>query len=358
MASTEKTDYIDLRDVWHRIKAQKRLFLKVWAVTFVVSCALILPVPRTYISEVVLAPETENQSATGTLGSLAASFGLNMSSMTSSDAYYPLLYPDLIASEDFIVSLMDIPVRTADGEIEADYYTYLTQYHKKTFYKIPFIWLKKQLRKIMPKPQAYSSGEGDGRINAFALSEDQDFLVKSVQEMILCSVDKKTDVITITVADQDALVAATMADSVRVRLQKFITDYRTNKARIDMEHYAQLVDEARQSYDEAVAEYSTYSDTHRNASLQAVAAHIEKLSAEMQLRFTTYNAMNTQLEAARAKVQERTPAFTIMKHASVPVKPARPKRMLFVAAMLFLATFGTIGYIFWDSVKAQLVRLH
>ena len=43
-----------------------------------------------------------------------------------------------------------------------------------------------------------------------------------------------------------------------------------------------------------------------------------------------------QLQAAQSKVQERTPAFTLLKGAAVPVKPAGPKRMIFVAFMLFL----------------------
>lgn len=47
--------------------------------------------------------------------------------------------------------------------------------------------------------------------------------------------------------------------------------------------------------------------------------------------------MNTQLQAAKAKVLEKTPVFTTVSAASVPLLPAGPKRMLFVAAMLFIA---------------------
>ncbi|MGN1156199.1 MAG: hypothetical protein ACI4TK_08490, partial [Agathobacter sp.] len=53
----------------------------------------------------------------------------------------------------------------------------------------------------------------------------------------------------------------------------------------------------------------------------------------------------TQYQAAKAKVQERTPAFTIVKGAAVPVKATSPKRMIFVVAMLFLAFFVTAFYI-------------
>ena len=78
--------------------------------------------------------------------------------------------------------------------------------------------------------------------------------------------------------------------------------------------------------------------------------HRDELENDMQLKFQTYTAMSTQLQAARAKVQERTPAFTTLRSAIVPVKPAGPKRMIFVAAMLFLTFMGTAIYILRDII--------
>lgn len=61
----------------------------------------------------------------------------------------------------------------------------------------------------------------------------------------------------------------------------------------------------------------------------------------MQLKFNAYSAICTQLEAMRAKLQEKTPAFTTLQSASVPVKPAGPKRMFFVIGMTFLTFIVT-----------------
>ncbi|MBO5549302.1 MAG: chain-length determining protein, partial [Prevotella sp.] len=77
----------------------------------------------------------------------------------------------------------------------------------------------------------------------------------------------------------------------------------------------------------------------------------EDLENDMQLKFNTYTAMQTQLQQAKAKVQERTPAFTLLKGASVPIKPSGPKRMIFVIGMVILAFFGTIGWILKDELK-------
>ncbi|MDE6634847.1 MAG: chain-length determining protein, partial [Bacteroidaceae bacterium] len=144
------------------------------------------------------------------------------------------------------------------------------------------------------------------------------------------------------------------ADSVRARLQLFITDYRTSKARIDKEYYERLTVEAKAAYEEATARYGRYCDTHRDIILQSMMSDRDALENDMQMKYQTYQAMSTQLEAAKAKVQERTPAFTILQGASVPVKPQHPKRMIFILGMLILSTFGATLYVLRDELKKTI----
>jgi capsular polysaccharide biosynthesis protein len=66
----------------------------------------------------------------------------------------------------------------------------------------------------------------------------------AINKKMVCEVDKKTNVITITVTDQDPLIAATVADSVQIYLQRAITEYRTKKARVDLEYVDKLFAEA------------------------------------------------------------------------------------------------------------------
>jgi len=353
MEQQNRSEYIDLREVFGKILSKKKFFFKVWGITFILACAWILPIPRSYDAEVVLAPESsDNQMSGGMLGSLASSFGFNIGSIGGSDALYPLLYPDLMSSNDFMVSLLDIQVTTDDGSLTTDYLTYLTKHQKVAFYRWPIIWLNRLKKKIFPPK--HSSGGADGKINPFYLSYEEDQLLKAMKDMITCSVDKKTDVITISVTDQDPLICATIADSVRVRLQNFITEYRTSKARIDKEYYERLVDEAHTEYERSMARYGRYCDTHRDVILQSMLSERDALENDMQLKYQTYQAMSTQLEAAKAKVQECTPAFTVLQGASVPVKPAHPKRMLFVLGMLVLVTIGSLLYILRDELKKTI----
>ena len=145
--------------------------------------------------------------------------------------------------------------------------------------------------------------------------------------------------------DQDPLVCAVMADSVKNRLQLFITNYRTNKANIDLKYTEALYDKAKSEYEEARGKYAAFSDENNNLILQSVKSKLDDLENDMQLKFNNYSAMVSQLQLARAKVQERTPAFTTLQSATVPLKPSGPKRMIFVAFITFVSFFATTIYL-------------
>ena len=125
MMDDKKNDVIDLRVIISLLLQRKKLFVKVLIVTFVIASALILCVPRTYTCTVKLAPEAASATTGSALGSIASSLGFDLSNMESNDAIFPLLYPELFESNDFLVQLFDIRIKSLDGEINTTYYDYL-----------------------------------------------------------------------------------------------------------------------------------------------------------------------------------------------------------------------------------------
>lgn len=346
-------EIIDLRVQFAKLWKRKKLFMKVWAVTFVLACIYILPQPRTYIVDLALAPEMGGSSATGTLSSIASSFGFNIGDGKISDAFYPELYPDLLSTNEFLVDLLYTRVQTADGEVDTTYLAYIMRHHRKNPYTQPYNWCRAKIMSLFEDDMPPISQ--NRRMNPRRLTRKEDAVVNKVRKSITCDVDIKTNVITIGVKEQDPLVCAQLADTVRVKLQRFITDYRTNKARIDEQYYKHLADSARIDLEQRSRAYSKYCDAHKNTILQSYLSERDRLENELQTSMSSYNAMQAQYLAARAKVQEQTPAFTILRAPSVPVKPSGPKRMIFVAAMLFLATIGTSLYIFRKELVEQFV---
>lgn len=329
---------IDIQKIFQRILKERKSFLKVWVITFVLSCIWILPQPRYYTTEVSIVPEASDASANaGGLAALASNFGVNIGN-GSSDAIYPQLYPDLFSSTQFIVGLFDIRVKTLDGEIDTDYYTYLKDHQEKNIWFIPLDWIKGLVNSMFKEEEPEIEGTDGMRFNPFHLSKSTSDIVKAVEGKIDCTYSRTTDVVTISVTDQDPYISALLADSIKEHLQLFITDYRTKKSRIDYEYYQRLTNEAKQAFEQARKEFAAYSDTHQSVLLQSVRTKSDNLENEMQLKYNIYTAMSTRMEEAQAKIQENTPAFTTLTNATVPMKPAGPKRMIFVAFMLLLVT--------------------
>ena len=353
--SEENKIRIDFSEIWKRLLKNKFLFLKVWGVTIVLSCLWIFPKPRYYKCEVSIAPETSTKSGSlGSLSNIASNFGFNLGDVTTTDAIYPQLYPELLKSTNFLVELLDIQIQTADGKIKTDYYTYLVKYQKQCFWDYPKIFLVSVIEMLTEKEDTPVAGKGGKRFDPFRLSKKTSSVLETMTDKISTTYSKKTDVVSLTVEDQDPLVCALMADSIKNRLQAYITDYRTKKARIDYEHYKNLTAQAKQNYELARQRYASFADSNEDLVLKSIQSKEDDLENDMQLKYNIYTAMNTRLEMAMAKVQEATPAFTTLSNATVPVKPAGPKRVLFIIAMLFCSTIGTVSYIFRRRIISEL----
>ena len=87
--------------------------------------------------------------------------------------------------------------------------------------------------------------------------------------------------------------------------------------------------------------------------MQAYKMKADDLENDMQIKFNTYSTLNTQLQAAKAKIQERTPAFTLIKGAAVPIRPDSPKRVMFILTMLVVSFGFTTLYILKDIIKEK-----
>jgi hypothetical protein len=347
---TEVDNPISLQSIIQKTKAKKIYILLTVLISFALSCAIILPVPRYYHVDVELAPENETSANNSSIGNIASSLGFDIGGINGTDAISPNIYPELLKSNNFIYDLLNCRVKTLDNKIDTTYYQYLLKYQKANPLLVPFKnisrhFSKKEDIEDPPMPK-----------NIFLLNKGQTAIFNAIRDNIGCSIDIKTNLITISVEDQDPLVAAIIADSINTRLQKFITKYRTGKARKDYAYYKKLTAQAKAKYEKSRDAYSRYSDNNTDPILQSVRSNIEDMENDMQLKFNAYSALNNQLQAAHAKILENTPAFTVIKSPTVPVKPAGPKRMAFVVAMVLLSLIGCLFYINRDLLFSSLKR--
>ena len=149
---------------------------------------------------------------------------------------------------------------------------------------------------------------------------------------------------TVSVTLQSPKVAAVVADSVVKKLQEYIIDYRTSKSKEDCLYLEKLFKERQQEYYVAQKKYADYMDSHDNIILQSVRTEQERLQNDMSLAYQVYSQVASQLQVARAKVQEEKPVFAVVEPAVVPLYPSGTSRKVYVLVFVFLSVCIVISW--------------
>lgn len=344
----KKQEPIDFQKIALVLWANRKFIAKVCAIMLAIAVVYAYSKPRGYSSSVTLAPEmSSSDGIAGGISSLASIAGINLGG-SSEDAIYPEIYPDLVSSPQFLYSLFDVRVKTSGGDVDTTLYCYLTQHQKHPWWGVAVVGVKKLIKSIISKPESTGGG---GETTAFWLSERENEVCEAIKGCTSCSVDKKTGVISIGFSAQDPLVAASVTDSIKQRLQEYIIAYRTSKARNDLKYMENLCAEARTDYIEAQQEYADFCDQNTQLYLQSYAVKKSRLQSDLSIAEAVYTQLAQQVQLAKAKVQEVTPAFTVVSVAVVPLKPSSPKRLFIMIGFVMLGFMGSSFYVY---VKDQL----
>ena len=329
--------------------SERKLFYKTCGCAVVLALVIAFSVPKRYTVEVALAPESGSSMDMGGLSSLASMAGINIGAMGSEDAIVPDLYPMIVHSKDYLIRLFDIPVTTMDGELSTTYYDYLLEHQKIAWWGYPMKGLGELMKLISPAKED-SLPMLNGKRNYMLLKNRDRGVINMLQTHIVCNVDKKNGIIRMQVTEQDPLIAAVIADSVRAALNDFIIEYRTNKARQDYHYMNNLYLEAKAEYMRTQAAYTSFADANLNLNSARAQSKRDDLEKEMQLAYNVYSQLANQLQLVKAKIQENTPAYTVLESSTVPERASSPKKLLLLVAFGFLACVGTTGWIFWKKV--------
>jgi len=340
------TDFVEIvRMLWNN---RKRIIINCfWG--GILSIIVAFSIPKEFTSNVVIAPEISVAGGIGGgLGALASMAGINMDS--EDEAIYPQLYPQIVSSTPF---LCDLAVINVEGmyrkdTISTSLYNYLSEYQKEPWWgkvlAAPFKLIKKDQKELLD--------EG-ATLDYKHLNRKQQKLLKSLENRITVDLDNATSAIYVNVMMQDANIASMVADAVTDNLQKYVIDYRTAKARKDVENTQAMYDEARDNYFAAQRAYAEYADQHMGVTKLQYLMEQERLESEKELAYGLYNQLAQQLDMCKTKLLEKTPVVVLLQPSTVPYKATTPKKMLIGILFVFLAFFGTAA---WLLIKERILE--
>lgn len=341
------TNEIDIISLVNKVFKAKKTLLIITITSIIIGIGYALGQQKSYTASVIIAPEANSMGMSQSISDIAGAIGMSLGNNNQGvDAIYPEIYPEIFASNDFIIQMFDIPIKT-NGEIKT-YYNHILQDTKTPYYKKPFAYIMSLFKSTEPK--------GSNKLDPFQLTRQQDDVCSAIRGNIDCQMSKGNSVIYISVSDVDPYVAACMADTLQKRLQEYITLYRTQKARQDLAYAQKLNDDAKSKYEKARQQYVTFADANTDVMLASYQAKMEDLENDMQLKYNNYTSTKQQIQQAHDKIKENTPAFTIIQQASVPLKSSSTPRSVIVIMFLLFGIFIDLAWVL--LIKDNLNKLN
>ncbi|MBO0930955.1 GNVR domain-containing protein [Fibrella aquatilis] len=288
--------------------------------------------PNEYTSQVTLLPEIQAKSGgnMGGLSSLAGLAGIDINSLGgNADAVRPELYPTVLQSVPFALAVAKQPVYSKEFKKTQSLEAYLEAKNEPS-------WFSRLLSSSADSTAGLSFGPNTG---ALRLTKQQDELTKTILARVTGAYDKKSGVLTISATMPDPVVAAATTQQTLAYLTDYVTGYRTEKARMEVDFLTKQVAAAKQRYQQAEYALSAYRDQNRSVYLNTAKIEEQRIQAEFILAQDLYNALSKQSEMAKIKVQQDTPVFKILEPAQIPLKKSAPKRTVIILIATILGLF-------------------
>jgi uncharacterized protein involved in exopolysaccharide biosynthesis len=279
-----------------------------------------------FVSEGKLLPEVSGGggSSLGGLANLVGIGGFELGLKNSTDAIRPDLYPDVINSTPFFLGLLEQKFVTKGGDslLFEKYYNDNIEKSKE------------------PKEENLESFHirADGIIQLSSLTEER---IKALAQRVTAYIDKKSGIISISAKMPDPVVAAQIANYGMNYLTSYVSDYRTEKIKQEVDFLGRKVASARGEFYKDQARKASYSDQFSAPTIRFQAADIqrERLESEYKLSSSVYNELLKKFEESKIKLQQETPIFKVLNPPNVPNFKSEPKKAVILIFACFLGLF-------------------
>lgn len=275
------------------------------------------------------------------LSGLAAMAGINLNTATGSELS-PKTYSSIISSVPFQLELMKTPLNFEKLDSQVTLYDYYT----KIKFGNPLVKYTVGLPSVIIKA---IRGEKKNKFSTattnplYFLTEKQIEVQKIIEKQVSIFINEKDAYVSLSCSLPEAYAAAQLTRNAQELLQRYITEFKIEKAQLDEEFIQQRYDEAKKNYQAAQQQLASFRDRNKNMSTAVAKTEEERLTGEYTLVTGVYSELAKKLEQAKITVKEETPVFTIIKPVSVPIEKSRPNRPLILAISAFIGLIvGTV----------------
>lgn len=336
---------IDLAALFGLLWRRKRMVAQTTGIAIIIGLFVAFGSPVEFESKIDVMPEMSQPRSLGSLGTLARQFGVS-GAQNRMDGIAPDLYPDIARDQALMKQLLAYEIIVPGTTRRATIFDYFNTIRRDTpteMFVNYTVGLPMTLIDMLR-----SSGEGlpsgslqelfpDKSDRFVSMSAEEWDVVELLEKRISATISRETGVVRIRAKMPDPYMAADVVDQVVVYLKEYVTNYRTEKARNDVEFALDRYNETRQVFEDVHEKLAQFRNQNRGELTTLARVREQQLQSEYDLRFTMYKNLAERLEEARMKLQENTPVVTIISPAAIPGEKSEPRRGL------ILVVFAIVG---------------
>jgi uncharacterized protein involved in exopolysaccharide biosynthesis len=303
--------------------------------------------PNQYTARTVLVPQVKS-SAKSSLSSLASLAGVDLGMSESADLS-PILYPQIVGSIPFKLELMHTPVHFQDCDSAISVLDYYTLDRKPTLlstaakYTIGLPGVIMGAIRPKPKETAPPKQMLKGPIN---LTADELAIKKILDAQVSLEVEKKEGYLTLTVTMEDPIVAAELAEKAQQMLQQFITDFKVEKSRAELNFIQERFNIAKSQAEGYQYGMASNLDRYKDLTSNIPEVSNSRLQSKYTIANSVYMELAKQLEQAKIQVKRDTPVFTVVEPVSIPKEKSNSGRIKILILFMMVGCVGGVALLY------------
>jgi uncharacterized protein involved in exopolysaccharide biosynthesis len=343
-------DTIDLVEILQKLWAKRKFILIVTGAAMALGLVVALLTPNQYTASCTLVPQTGERRTGSSLSGLAAMAGISLGDMTSGEVLSPNVYPNIIKNVSFQKELLHARYTFPDVPEPITYYNYATDKQSRKFNLLGAI--KKYtiglpgviIGAIRGEPEEETATENaNDSIPRLTYTEQK--LAKGLFEAFSLDLNEKQGYVQLSTTMRDPHLAAQITLKGQQLLQKYLTEFKLQKVRANLEFVEGSYQEAKANFESKQEELARFRDANVNLTSAMARTREEKLQSEYTLLLGVYTELAKQKEQAKIAVTETTPILTVIEPVIVPVEKSKPSRARMLIIYTFLGLFVGVGWV-------------
>ena len=354
----DDNDEIDLLALAKRIWDGRWTIAKITGAFILLGLFWALFSPVEYQSESILMPEVQSgQSGGGAsrlLQQFGGAFGISGGGDMPQGTIPPMIYPRIVNSLSFQLELLDHEVEFREYGVTTTWPDFLENHYSKplTAYAVDYtvglpLTILGGVRSLFSSDDDEEMVIQDDPLEAqfISITSRQQELIENLRNRISVSQDQETGLLNTSVKLQDARASAELNRFLIERLKDYVTDYRIEKARQNVEFTEEQKQEAKERFEEAQLALAEFQDRNISLSTARAQTELERLQDEKDLAFNVYNSVSQRFEEAKLSLQEQTPVFKEVQAVNVPSEKSEPKRGQMMIIFTLLGGIIAVGLV-------------